>query len=269
MKTLKLPKIIALVLTLLIASCEKDDNDLFQDKQPIELIADNNWLEDEISEVETRWYKVSGEAIFNTLFVEWAELENHGESRSYSADIKVSAYMLDGETPYFEEKNNGYGGSIKTVSLENEIDILLKVELNDPTKPGTFAIRATGTGTVEVDYIDLSLGDNWTQSSIESDEIIGYKVDCGQAKKIAIVWAEADSPENGYTAEIKGSVFHKDGETIYKDLEGGKDILNKNKSHSDDPKIIEVNQDDKAIKIRIEVNSFPGTFAIKVIEITE
>jgi len=269
MKTLKYPLILTVVLSLLIASCSKEDDDLNPEDLPVELIADNNWLEDEISMGETKWYKVRGEEIFNTLFVEWAEFENHGESRSYSADIKVSAYLLDGITPYFEDKNNGYAGSIKSVALENEVDILLKVELNDPEKAGTFAIRSTGTGTVDVDYVSLALGDTWTSGSINNDEIIGYKVNCGEVQKVAIIWAEVASPESGYTAEIKGSVFHKDGETIYKDVEGGKDILNKNKSHSDNPKMIDVNQDDKAIKIRIEVNTNPGTYAIKVVEITE
>lgn len=246
-------------------SCTKDDPQ--PDNQPVEINADNSWVEDEISLDEVLWYKVIAEETYTTLYIEWAEADYHGTSRSYTGDIMVSAYKLDGSTPYFENKNKGYGGDIRSFPIEDEHSVLLKVELNDETRPGTFAIRSTGTsGSGDITYKKLDLGSSWTDGSIIEGETIGYEVDCGNASKVKIIWAETDSPESGYTAEIKGSVFHLDGETAYQDLGNGKDIINKNKSHSDDPKYIEVDPAEKKIKIHIMVNTLPGTYAIKVEE---
>jgi hypothetical protein len=255
---------VLIVFFILAYSCTKDDDE--QEILPMEFQADNKWIEDEITAGEITWYKVLGEEAFTTLYIEWAEADHHGESRSYTGDIKVSAYMLDGITPYFENKNKGYGAETRSFDLEEEKDVLLKVELNDPEKPGTFAIRSTGTSDVgEVSYEVLATGDTWTEASIADGETKGYKVNCGDQIKVQIIWAEVDSPEKGYTAEIKGSVFHLDGETPYADLGNGKDILNKNKSHSDDPKYIQVDPSEKEIRIHIMVNTKPGTFAIKVV----
>ncbi|MDX2430291.1 MAG: hypothetical protein QNK35_05120, partial [Bacteroides sp.] len=117
----------------------------------------------------------------------------------------------------------------------------------------------------EVSYIALDMGDNWKKDTIMDGELIGYLVDCGEVEKVSIIWAEVDSPEEGYTAEVMASVFLLDGSTPYKDLDKEKDLLNKNNSHSDDPKSILVETSEKSIKIHMAVNTSPGTFAIKVI----
>ncbi|MFC2098779.1 hypothetical protein ACFLSP_03430 [Bacteroidota bacterium] len=265
MKTFKLLYAICIFFFLLIIfSCTRDDPE--PDYLPVEFEADNSWVEAEIEMDEVIWYKVTADETFSTLYIEWAEADNHGENKSYTGDIKVSAYMLDGSTPYFENKNNGYGGDVRSFPLEGEFEVLLKVELNDESKPGTFAIRSTGTsGAGDIVYQNLDMGDSWTDASIKEGETIGYKVDCGDNARVKIIWAESDSPETGYTAEIKGSVFHLDGETPYKDLGNDKDILNKNKSHSDDPKNFDVDPSEKKIRIHIMVNTLPGTYAIKVV----
>ncbi len=252
------------MLVLVIASCTKDDQD--PQETPVAMAADNTWTDGSIAAGEVQWYKVMADASFTTLYVEWAEADYHGSSKSYTGDIKVSAYMLDGETPYFEEKNNGYGDQTRKFDLESEHEILLKVELNDESRPGSYAIRSTGTSNPgEVSYITLDMGDNWKKDTIMDGELIGYLVDCGEAEKVSIIWAEVDSPEEGYTAEVMGSVFHLDGLTPYKDLDKGKDMLNKNKSHSDDAKSIQVDSGEKSIKIHMAVNTGAGTFAIKVV----
>lgn len=245
-------------------SCTQEDPDPFD--SPVAFPADNNWVEGALSAGEIVWYKVTGDESFTKLYIEWAEVDHHGESRNYTGDIKVSAYMLDGETPYFEEKDNGYADKSKSFQLEGEHEVLLKVELNDDSRPGTFAIRAQGTSAAgDVTYTTLSVEYNWTDSTIADGEVIGYLVDCGCYEWVSIIWAEAGSPEEGYTADIKGSVLFLDGETPYADLGNGKDILNKNKSQSDDPKSIHVDITENAFKIHIQVNTAPGSFAIKVI----
>lgn len=267
MRKINLRKIgipLGIMLILLSGGCTKDDPD--PQETPVAIAADNIWIDADIATGEIQWYKVMADASITTLYVEWAEADFHGPSKSYTADIKVSAYMLDGESPYFEEKNNGYGEKIRSLDLENEHEVLLKVELYDEARPGSYAIRSTGVSNPgEVSYIPLSIGDVWTKDTIMDGELIGYLVDCGDVEKVSIIWAEIDSPEEGYTAEVMGSVFYLDGETPYKDLVKGKDILNKNNSHSNDPKAVQVDTDEKSIKIHMAVNTSPGTFAIKVI----
>ena len=252
---------------VLLSACSEDDP--LPEPLPVDIQADNKWNEGEISTDQVKWFKVHGEESFATMFIEWAEEGFHGESRSYNADIKVSAYKLDGSTPYFENKNNGYGSSARSIEVQDEFQVLLKVELNDPSKPGTFALRSTGISSAgDIKYEELAVTDVWTDASIADGETKGYIVDCKDHSKVVILWAESDSPESGYTAEIKGSVFKLDGETPYADLTNGKDILNKNKSHTNDPKSVEVDPAEKKIKIHIMVNSAPGTYAIKVIPVS-
>jgi len=273
---IKALQILAIILgcTVVFSSCTKDDDNDDDSNLPTTVQADNNWLSDtggdqEIKTGEEHWYKVVGESNFTTMYIEWAEADAHGESRTYTADIQVSAYQLDGVTPYFEDKDNGFGESIKSITLAGtEKDALIKVTLTDANKAGTFDLRATGTAFIELEYEDLEIGDTWTGGVLNADEIIGYKVKCEAGTKLYIIWAEADSPEGadaGYTADIYGSVFHKDAITPYIDLDKGKEFLNKNKSHIDEPKSIEVAADENNIRIHIG-NTTPGTFAIKVVE---
>lgn len=252
----------------LFISCTDDDDDDSNKDEPTVIQSDNQWFEDEITAGQELWYKVVADETFTTLYVEWAEADAHGEDRDYSANIQVSAYMLDGETIYFEDKDSGYKDKIKSLSLDSEKQVLLKVTLTDAAQVGTFAIRSTGTGVVDLEYIDLSIEDSWTEGEIAEGETIGYVVDCGDVEQVKIIWAEFDSPESsdGFTADIVGSVFHKDGETTYKDVVKDKEFLNKNKSHSDDPKIVAVDATEGKIKIHISVGTQAGTYAIKVIE---
>ncbi len=262
-------KILSLLFlaTMLITSCDKDETtDTQQQQEPVTVQADNNWMEDKIAADQIKWYKIIADETFTTLYIEWAELDNHGENKNYTADIKVSAYKLDGKTPYFENKNKGYKDNKKSITLNSEKQILVKVVLNDKTKPGTFALRSTGTGAVNIEYTELTLGANWTEATIKKDETLGYYVKYNSAKIIEIIWAEIDSPEGGYTANIMGSVFKKDGKTPYKQYGKDDDFLNKNKSHSNKPKAIEVDTNENKIKIHITENGSAGTFAIKVRE---
>lgn len=260
----KLSKYLIIASILFLFSCDNEGNDP-EEIIPTTIQADNNWVEDEIIVNQEIWYRVVAEETYTTLFVEWAEEDAHGEDKNYTADIQVSAYMLNG-TPYFEDKNNGYSDQIKTIDLGVEKEVLLKVTLTDEEQAGSFAIRSTGTGAVDVEYINLNIGDTWTEGVIADDEIVGYLVDCEDATQLKIIWAEFDSPETGYTADVMGSVFYVDGITTYQDVEKGKEFLNKNKSHSDDPKIIAVDASEGEIKIHISTNTLPGTYAIKVIE---
>jgi hypothetical protein len=255
--------------SFMFTSCSKDDEIIDQGtKLPTDILADNNWVDSTMISTETLWFKVTGAEAFNTLYVEWAEADYHGDSKNYSADINVSAYMLDGVTPYFEDVDNGYKEFIQEITLGSEKEVLVKVEINDASREGTFSLRATGVGAVEIEYITLAVADEWTLGTIADGEIMGYSVDCGDNQIVQVIWAEFDSPEaatEGYTADINGSVFYKDAATPY--LQYGKtdNFLNKNNSHSDNPKAVEVDQTEKKIKIHIGVESLAGTFAIKVI----
>ncbi len=257
------------ILSLLFVSCDDENNDIPEDKTPTVFQADNNWYEDSLIPGQELWYKVVAGETFTTLFVEWAELDNHGQDRNYDADIKVSAYQLDGVTPYFEDEDNGYKDQNEELTLSVEKEVLLKVVLNDESKPGTFALRSTGTGAVNIEYIKLNVGDEWYEATITDGEIVGFNVDCTGATKVQVVWAEDGSPEVGYTAEIMGSVLYKDGETPYITIDKGDDFLNKNKSETGNPKSVVVDAEEQNIKVHFSVNSNPGTFAFKVVSIIE
>ncbi|MGD9993499.1 MAG: hypothetical protein AB7S69_09390 [Salinivirgaceae bacterium] len=258
-------------LLIVMASCSKDDP-IEPEQLPINLPADNNWIDTSLTVNQTLWFKVTDAETFTTLYVEWAEADFHGSTKSYSGDAKVSAYAMDGITPYFQEVSNGYKDDKQEIALSSEKEILIKVELADVTRPGTFAIRVTGTATLDLVYKKLTLDDTWDVDTIAAGETIGYSVDCGDTPLVQIIWAEVDSPEGpteGYTAEIIGSVFYKDGITPYKQYGKADDFLNKNNSHSDNPKAVEVDQTEKKIKIHIAVGTKHGTYAIKVIPLVE
>jgi len=266
MKTIKKFSFALLILTVALASCNKEDSDDNSDNTPTSMQADNNWFEDEIAANEVKWYKITGEETFNTMYIEWAEFDNHGQDRDYSANIVVSAYQLDGETGYFEAKDNGYKDKKKSIDLGIEKQVLVKVEIGDENLAGTFALRSTGTGVMELEYTELELEADWTEMSIEEGETLGFSVDYTTQQAITVIWAEVDSPETSYTANVMGSVFKKDGETPYKQLGRDDDFLNKNKSHSTDPKAVEVDLEENKIKIHITEAGSAGTFAIKVRE---
>jgi hypothetical protein len=132
-------------LSAIVTSCSKDENNNpSNDPIPMVIQADNNWNDSTINVNETVWYKITGADAFNTLYVEWADADSSGTSKLYTGDIKVSAYMLNGITPYFENVSKGFKDKKQEISLATEKEVLVKVELNDPTSPGTFSIRSTG-----------------------------------------------------------------------------------------------------------------------------
>lgn len=256
-----------LSLIMFFPSCTEDDDP--EIVLPIEFLADNNWVEDELSAGDVLWFRAKCDVGATTMYLEWAEKDHHGESRTYTGDIKVSAYMLDKSSVYIENKDNGFGESAKSFGLSgNETEVLIKVEVSDAQIGGTFALRAKSTSTITVEYLDFKIEDAWRDSTITMDDIIGFKVKYSGTKKLKIIWAEIETPEAGYTADIMVSVLHADGVTPYKDVDKNKDFLDKNKSHSDDAKFIITDSNDKNIKIHIK-NTVPGSFALKVVEVSE
>lgn len=256
---------VLLCFTLAFVSCSDDDE--INNPLPTEIQADNKWVEDEIKVNGEVWFKVSCDAGSTTAYLEWAESGAHGEDRNYTGDVMISAYQMDGLTAYIENKDNGYGEKAKSFSLaSNEVEFLVKVVVGDSETPGTFALRANATSVVTVEYADLEIKDEWTQGDIADGEILGFKVKYTGEKKLAIVWAETETPEAGYTADVIVSVMHTDGTTPYKDVDKNKDFLDKNKSHSNDPKYILTDPNEKNIKIHVK-NTSAGSFALKVYEV--
>lgn len=96
---------------------------------------------------------------------------------------------MDGKKAFFEEKVNGYKDSKKSLSLSVEKQVLIKVELNDLSIQETFALRSTGKGAVDIEYIKLNVGDNWHEASITEGDIIGFNVDCSGLSKVNVIWA--------------------------------------------------------------------------------
>ena len=254
-----------LCFTLAFVSC--DDDFESPEVTPTEITADNKWVEDIIYDAAIFWYKVTCESGSTTAYIEWAEFGAHGEDRDYTADVMISAYQLDGVTPYIEDKDNGYGEKAKSFALaNNETEFLIKVTQGETWKDGTFALRAKATAVITVEYADLEISETWTDGNIAKDEILGYKVKYSGEQKLAIIWAETETPEAGYNADVIVSVMHNDGITPYKDVDKNKDFLDKNKSHSDDTKYIMTDAGEKNIKIHVK-NTTPGTFAIKIFEV--
>lgn len=278
--TFKLLAILFLGMVLTV-SCTKDDDNNDDDNTPTVVQANADWFVDSLSTNEVKWFKLTGDVTIVEMKIEWSEFENHGENKNYTGDIQVSAYKLDGETLYqtgekdFFEIDNGYADKTRTIEIGGEKDVLIKVELTDANLPGTFALKATGKDPVtgEIEYITVEIKDEWTLATIEDGEIVGFEFDATEASKIQIIWAEEGSPEDtgdvDYTAEIQGSAYLSDGETLYKQLDNDKSFENKDKSWSDNPKAIEVDATDKMVKVHMGVNSSAGTFAFKVIELIE
>ena len=146
------------------------------------------------------------------------------------------------------------------------MEFLVKVVPGETETAGTFALRVKATAVVSVEYADLEISDTWTDGTIAKDEILGFKVKYSGEKKLAVIWAETDTPESGYDADVLVSVLHTDRITPYKDVDKNKDMLDKNKSHSDDPKYILSDAGEKNFKIHVK-NTTPGKFAIKVFEV--
>lgn len=241
-----------------------------QPVQPVDMTLGADWNIDTISSSsEEKWYRVNAPTS-QKLYVEWSESEHQGSGYNHTADIKVSAYKLNGTDLYFEDIDDGYGADAQLINLTDETSILMKVTAN--TAVGTYGIKVYETGTGDIEYTEIDAADFWiTNLSIEVGETKGFLVDTKGAEALQIVWAEYNSPESGYTADIKGSVFKMDGETPYLQRDNGKTFVGKDKSHSDNPKSIEVDQVEGKVKIHIQLNDDekPGTYALNIAPVTK
>ncbi len=252
---------------MLFSKCQKETPvDPFE--HPTDLDLSTEWHKDEVSlEKTVIWYRINVPADVTKLNVEWTDLSQQATDQNFSAEIQVSAYALDGKTAYFEASKSGYGADMKQISLSSTDGLLLKVESLEHSY-GSFGIKVFESNTIgDLVPIILSLGEGWNDFQIELGEILAFEVPLDQAPDILrIVWAEYNSPETGYTADIKGSVYKEDGETAYKDLGNGKSIVGKDKSHSDNPKEIQVIEGQSKLLILISLNDAakPGSFGIKV-----
>ncbi|MBI9068523.1 MAG: hypothetical protein JEZ09_14605 [Salinivirgaceae bacterium] len=266
--------------SLLFASCSSDDDKTEDEKienTPSVVQADGQWKVDSILNTSNvKWYKVTGSDEFNSMKIEWSELGYHGNNKDYSADIQVSAYKLDGITPYkvgesnFEDMNVGYEAEAKDIILNEENDILLKVALTSENIFGTYALKVSGSAEADTIIKNINIKDEWKEFSINEKEVFAFEIDATNYDTLQIIWAEVGSPENtgdiSYTADIQGSVYMSDGLTAYEQLDNpGKLFEDKDKSWSDNPKGIVVDESDKIVKIFLRKNAAVGTFALKVV----
>lgn len=272
----KLTSAVAMLMmatVILFSSCDNNNDDPDPDPvqvQPVEMTLGADWEIDTLTSAsEEKWYRVNAPTS-QKLYVEWSESEHQGTGYNHTADIKVSAYKLNGTDLYFEDIDNGYGADAQEINLSDESSILLKVTAN--TAIGTYGIKVFESGIANLTYTEIDAADLWvTDLSIEVGETKGFLVDAQGAEALQIIWAEYNSPESGYTADIKGSVYKMDGETPYTQRSNGKIFVAKDKSHSDNPKSIEVDQAEGKVKIHIQLNDDekPGTYSLNIAPVTK
>jgi len=236
-------------------------------EHPKDMVLSTDWEEDSLNEIQNEvWYRYSIGPEVGHVYVEWSEMDHHGSSRDYSADIIVDAYWLDGETGYFTEEDNGYGADAKLISVSSGSGLLIRVRLKDNYE-GTFGLKVyEKSGPAEIELIELHVGDEWHDYTIAEGETLGFLIKGSSAdQEVIINWAELDSPEEGYTADIKGSVYQLDQETAYLIADNAKNFIAKDKSHSDDPKSIVLDQGEAEFIVLISLNdpSKPGSFALQ------
>ncbi|MEA1877363.1 MAG: hypothetical protein U9N86_10905 [Bacteroidota bacterium] len=248
-------------------SCTKDELDHgFEHPKDVEL--SNDWLEDSLNVVQNEvWYRYSIGPEVGQVYVEWSEKDYHGPSRYYSADIIVDAYWLDGEAEYFISEDNGYGADAKLINVSSESGLLIRVRLKDNYE-GNYGLKVyEKNSSAEIELIELNVGDDWYESTINEGETLGFLLKKGVAdQEVSINWAEFNSPEEGYTADIKGSVYKLDQETAYLITDNAKNFVGKDKSHSDNPKTIILDQGETEFIVLISLNDplKPGSFAIQI-----
>ncbi len=252
---------------LMISSCTKEElNQSFEN--PIDLELSVEWLEDSVSQEQTEiWYRCAIGSDVSQVIVEWSELDFHGSSRNYTGDVLVSAFHLDGETSYFLDEDNGYGIDSHLINLSAETGLLIRVKKKEEFS-GTFALKAfEKINSEEIVLTEVEVGDSWLEGTIGSGEILGYRIKGGlEGQELIVQWSEFDSPEQGFTADIKGSVYRLDQETPYVQAENGKNFEGKDSSHSDNPKSIVLDAGETEFIVIISLNdpSKPGSFAIQV-----
>ncbi len=256
-----------IILIQLISGCKKETLDKGFEN-PVDLELSTNWSEFSLNSQQTEaWYRFNIDEEVSQAFVEWSERDYHGDSRDYTADIIVDAYQLDGETAYFTGEDIGYGTSARLISVNSASGLLLRVSAKDKSY-GSFAIKVYEKGSSD-DLIltELTIGDDWYNASIAEGESMGFIIKGGaQNQRVIVQWAEYNSPEDGYSADIKGSVFQLDKETIYKIADNPKNFAGKDKSHSDNPKAIILDKGETEFIVLISLNDStkPGSFAIQV-----
>ncbi len=263
--------ILMMAIIIIFTSCDENNpNPEPTPVQPILMTLGADWQIDTITSAsQEKWYRVNAPTS-QKLYVEWAESQHQGSGYNHTADIKVTAYKLNGEDIYFEDVDNGYGAEAQEINLTDESSILIKVTAN--TTIGTYGIKVYESGTANITYTEINAAHLWiTDLSIEVGETKGFLVNATGAEALQIVWAEYNSPESGYTADIKGSVYKMDGETPYTQRDNGKIFVAKDKSHSDNPKSIVVDQTEGRVKVHIQLNDDqnPGTFALNIAPVTK
>ena len=256
-----------LLAVLIISSCTRENLD-FGIENPIDIELSSNWVEGALDDVQSEfWYRVAIGSEVNQVYIEWSELDYHGNSRDYTADVMIDAFWLDGETEYFIDKNNGYGEDARLISTSSSAGLLIRVRMNNDI-PGTFALKVYEKETGgELELININVGTEWSDYSIADGETIGFLVSGGMTdQEIKIQWSEFDSPETGFTADIKGSVFMLDQTTEYKIVDNGKSFIGKDSSHSDNPKAIRLDKEETEFIVIITLNdpTKPGNFSIQM-----
>ncbi len=256
-----------LVGLVLLSNCEKE---IIIDpyEHPIDLELSSDWFIYSVTaDSPVVWYRINLPAEATGVWIEWTDANNQAADQSFKATVRVSAYHLDGKTSYFVDKRNGYGSSAKEISLSGSDGLLIKVEMIDEIA-GDYGLKVYESNTPgELDLLEVPIQDVWSKFDIGTNQVVGFEFTNAMANQVySIAWAEYGSPEEGFTADIKGSVYQQDGKTPYKDLNNGKSIVGKNKSHSDNPKQIRVLESENSFIITITLNdiSKPGSFAIKV-----
>ena len=256
-----------LILVQLVAGCKKEK--LNQDfDNPVDLELSTNWSEFSLNDQQSEaWYRFNIGTEVSKVFIEWSEKDHHGDSRVYTADIIVDAYQLDGETAYFTDIDTGYGASAILINLDSNSGLLLHVSSKDKSY-GSFAIKVYEKGSSgDLELVELSIGDEWYNASVAEGETLGFIIKGGaQNQEVVIQWAEYNSPEDDFTADIKASVFQLDRETVYKIAGNGKNFAGKDKSHSDNPKAIVLDRGETEFVVLISLNDStkPGSFALQV-----
>ena len=261
------PILLILSVIVLFSACDKPDPEP-DTQQPTLLNLNNDWYIDSIEKAaDELWYRINAPTS-QKLYIEWAESAFQGSGYNLSADIMVSAYKLNGIDAYFEQENDGYGADAKLINLTDEASVLIKVEAG--TALGSFGLKIYESGEANITYTELSSSTSWYNDEIAVGETKGYIVNSQNAALLQVVWAEFNSPESGFTADIKGSVYKMDGETPYLQADNGKIFVAKDKSHSDNPKAVEVDDTEGKIKVHIQLNddAKPGTYAVRFAPVT-
>jgi len=235
-----------------IAGCGKDSSTAPSGPDYISLELGTAGNQCTLSTDDAVWYSVDcGGA--TTMQIVWEDSESSDEAGL--ADILVSVYQMDAATPYkiisnnkdFVDKTNSTFDNPKQISLDKgESTILIKI-MGDPLTtsgviPGDFTIRVTDVSDIDPETISLG------------------------------VWHEDSLAEGtGYTGDIIGSVYYADAATPYIIVDNNKEFENKDKSHTDNPKSINV-ENNAVVLIKIALNPDhiggpqAGSYAVCVVD---